>query len=498
MSKTADVCLLLEGTYPYVHGGVASWTHALIEAAPHLTFSVVSLMPDRKQREEKYKFPANVIEHHNIYLDSGFQGRGLRLGDQKISDTFCEHMQKVFTKGNFSSFVAALDMIEQTRCGQRVLLNSRAGWRSMEKAYSALLPNAPLVEFFWTWRVLQRSMISLLAAPLPQASIYHAISTGYAGVFGARAHQRTGKPFIITEHGIYTNERRIEIGLAEWLYDSGRGGFGVQDINPELKDIWQQAFSSFAKLAYDSADQVTTLYTGNQMFQRADGANPAKLRVIPNGVDYARYSKIVRQQTDRPTVALIGRVVPIKDIRTFIFAGAALKKRVPNLCALVLGPEDEDEEYSKECRQLVAQEGLEGCVSFEGRVNVAEYLGRIDAVALTSLSEAQPLVLLEAGAAGVPSVATDVGSCREILEGFSQDSVQGHGGVVAPVGDALAIAAGLEKILTNDDLRMRMGGVMKKRVENTYNKTIVDKIYNDLYEGFLEGAQRPKARAWLG
>src|SRR5262249_14372211 len=140
--------------------------------------------------------------------------------------------------------------------------------------------------FFWTWRVLARSLISLMSVPLPRASIYHAISTGYAGVLGARARTRTDGAFVVTEHGIYTNERRIEIGLAEWLFDSGRGGFGVDHASPELRDLWLNAFSSFARLAYDSADLVTTLYTGNQAFQQADGAVRDKLRVIPNGIDY--------------------------------------------------------------------------------------------------------------------------------------------------------------------------------------------------------------------
>jgi glycosyltransferase involved in cell wall biosynthesis len=292
---------------------------------------------------------------------------------------------------------------------------------------------------------------------------------------------------VITEHGIYTSERRIEIGLAEWLYDSGRGGFGVDPRYPELRDLWQSAFSAFAKIAYDCAEQVTTLYTGNQAFQRADGAQDSKLRVIPNGVDYARYSKIVPEAGERPpTVGLIGRVVPIKDTRTFIFACAALRRRIPNLRAMVLGPEDEDEVYANECRQLVEQNGLTDCLTFEGRANVAAYLAKLDVVALTSVSEAQPLVLLEAGAAGVPSVATDVGSCRDILEGFVDDTVPGTGGIVVAVGDSEAIADALEKILSDASLRHSMGAVMKERVEKTYNKTIVDKIYNGLYEGLLQ------------
>jgi glycosyltransferase involved in cell wall biosynthesis len=499
--EATDVCLLLEGTYPFVQGGVSAWTHALIQAAPHLTFTVVSLLPDRKPREAKYKFPPNVRRHELVYLDSGFDGRKVRAGDHAIADAFCTHMQRVLGEGSAEDFIAASDLIRQTGTGQRVLLNSRAAWRAMERAYDALLPSAPLVEFFWTWRVLVRSMISIIAAPLPESRVYHAISTGYAGVYGARAHYETDAPLLITEHGIYTNERRIEIGLAEWLFDSGRDGFSVAGATRELRDLWQGAFSSFAKLGYDAAEVITTLYTGNQMFQLADGADRDKLRVIPNGVDYEKHARIPRDaEARRPTVGLIGRVVPIKDIRTFIFAMAALKQRVPDVRALILGPEDEDEEYSNECRQLVAQEGLEDCISFVGRVNVVEYLGRIDVIALTSVSEAQPLVLLEAGAAGVPSVATDVGSCREMLEGFANDSVTGHGGIVAPVGDYGAIANALERLLTDSALHASMSEVIRRRVEMTYNKIIVDRIYNELYDSMLvAGRCAPAAQgaAWL-
>ena len=58
---------------------------------------------------------------------------------------------------------------------------------------------------------------------------------------------------------------------------------------------------------------------------------------------------------------------------------------------------------------------------FTGAVNIVEYLGRIHVVVLTSLSESQPLTILEAGAAGIPFVATNVGSCREVIEGRSDE-----------------------------------------------------------------------------
>src|SRR5581483_346526 len=133
----------------------------------------------------------------------------------------------------------------------------------------------------------------------------------------------------------------------------------------------------------------------------------------------------------RPTVALIGRVVPIKDVKTFIRACGLLQQQIIELEALVMGPLDEDKEYAEECREYARQQGLESTITFTGKVNVLDYLGRIDVIVLTSISEGQPLVILEAGAAGIPSVATDVGACREIIMGREDEQpALGQGGVV--------------------------------------------------------------------
>ena len=137
------------------------------------------------------------------------------------------------------------------------------------------------------------------------------------------------------------------------------------------------------------------------------------MRIIPNGIDYDRFSALPRiAQGRRPTVALIGRVVPIKDVKTYIQACALLCRDNPEVEALIMGPEDEDPAYAAECRQLAADLGLNGNLRFTGRVRLDDYLPRIDAIVLSSISEAQPLTVLEAGAAGIPSVVTDVGACR--------------------------------------------------------------------------------------
>ena len=78
----ADVCLLLEGTYPYVSGGVSTWVNDLIRAQPHLRFHCVALLADRKARAFKYPIAENVLSLTHVYLQQPPAGpthaRGMR------------------------------------------------------------------------------------------------------------------------------------------------------------------------------------------------------------------------------------------------------------------------------------------------------------------------------------------------------------------------------------------------------------------------------------
>jgi polysaccharide biosynthesis protein PelF len=353
----------------------------------------------------------------------------------------------------------------------------------MERAYSELLPNGPLLDFFWSWRFLVRGLLAVVTTPLPSSRVFHAVSTGYAGLVGAYAKYVTKRPYVVTEHGIYTNERRIELSVADWIFDLDAGGFTVGDRPAQLRDRWLAAFLSFSRISYALSDVVTTQYCANQKYQRSDGAPDYKLRIIPNGIDVDRYAGLGRRTTARPpTVLMIGRIVPIKDTRTFIVAVSMLTGLVPNVVAIIIGPEEEDPAYAAGCRGLVAQLGLESTIQFLGRVpDVTKYLGRADVIALTSISEAQPIALLEAAATGLPAVTTDVGSCREIIEGFEGDPVIGHGGIVVKACDPKATAQALATILLDDEKRLEMGRIMQQRIRNLYHKDRIRQLYEDLY-----------------
>lgn len=174
-------------------------------------------------------------------------------------------------------------------------------------------------------------------------------------------------------------------------------------------------------------------------------------------------------------------------MKTFIRAAALLREMVPDVHVLILGPTDEDLVYFRECQEMLAHLNLENTFEFSGRVKLHDYLGNVDVIALTSISEAQPLVLLEAGAAGVPSVATDVGSCREILQGRADETPNlGPGGFVTPLSNPMATAKGLADLLLNEDLRKQYGEAIRARTEKYYNKRVVDGLYRGLYQEHLE------------
>jgi glycosyltransferase involved in cell wall biosynthesis len=150
---------------------------------------------------------------------------------------------------------------------------------------------------------------------------------------------------------------------------------------------------------------------------------------------------------------------------------------------LVLGPTDEDPDYYADCRTLVKYLGLEDTVEFKGPVNLADYLGGIDVVVLTSLSEAQPLVILEAGAAGLPMVATDVGACREMILGRNDERpALGPGGAITPLCNPSATAQELASLLTDRERYDSCSRAIRERTRTHYNKNVVDRTYRELYE----------------
>ena len=106
---------------------------------------------------------------------------------------------------------------------------------------------------------------------------------------------------------------------------------------------------------------------------------------------------------------------------------------------------------------------------------------------LTSISEAQPLVLLEAGAVGIPSVATDVGSCREILFGRSDESPPlGAAGAVVRLSDPEATAQAVARLLLDAEWYAEASAAIRERVRCYYQERDVMVAYGERYARYIE------------
>jgi glycosyltransferase involved in cell wall biosynthesis len=485
----ADVCLIVEGCYPYVQGGVAGWIDWLVRACPHLTFSIVALWPRPTGQLARYTRPDNVVAYSDLYLQDFGEYPRLVLSHPPSLDRLAETLSGFMAEGGAESMHALnreLDALRRT-APLSVVFNSPLAWEIVQAMYERDMPQSSFLHYFWAWRALLGGLFAIAEMPLPKARIYHTISTGYAGLLAARASLETGRPAVLTEHGIYTNERRVELLMADWVADNIDKGHHLGDERIDLRDLWVQAFEAYARTCYETAHTIVTLYADNQRAQRSLGARGERMRVIANGIDLQRFAGLAAAPDDAPpTMALIGRVVPIKDVKTYIAAAGILARRVPGLRALVLGPLDEDRDYAQECRALVSALGLDETISFIGPVDVAQYFPQIHVAVLTSLSESQPLVLLEAGAAGVPFVATNVGSCREIIEGPDSEVPNlGHGGIVIGLVAPAEVADAVGALLCDHQRRRTAGNALRARVESAYTSAIAANAYHGLYAELL-------------
>ena len=137
------------------------------------------------------------------------------------------------------------------------------------------------------------------------------------------------------------------------------------------------------------------------------GAPASKCLVIPNGIQYERFCDIPLKPEDGwVDIGAVVRLAPIKDVKTLIHAFSELSNRVDNVRLHILGGVD-DQDYADECYELVKQLEVKN-LEFTGRVNVVEYMRKLDFTVLTSISEGQPLSVLESFAAARPCVTTDV------------------------------------------------------------------------------------------
>ncbi|MBY6031811.1 GT4 family glycosyltransferase PelF [Marinobacter daepoensis] len=493
----ADIALLLEGTYPFIRGGVSSWVHQMITGLPEYQFALIFLGGDPGHYgEQQYTLPENVTHLECHYLmESGARERPRpRDGNaeafqnqRRLHDSFKANEsipEEVLTR-------VFRDLGKTGGITRKDFLYSRESWKVIEESFHTYCTEPSFVDYFWTIRTMHAPLFTLaeIAQNMPRVRMVHSISTGYAGLLGAMVSDRERLPYLISEHGIYTKERKIDLSQAQWIDDpDDQVSETLSDQLGYIRRLWIRFFEVIGRLAYQKANTIVSLYSGNRLRQHQDGAAEEKTCIIPNGIDPERFRvpREARQEAIPKVLGLVGRVVPIKDIKTFIRAMRSVSEQIPEAEGWIVGPEDEDPAYVTECRNLVASLGLEGRVKFLGFQNVSEILPQLGLMVLTSISEALPLVILEANAAGLPCLATDVGACRELIEGMSEeDRSLGPSGAVVPIADPEATAREAVRLLTDSQAWRMAQTAGLERVSRFYTLESMFTRYRALYQQAL-------------
>jgi len=493
-AKQADIGLLLEGTFPYVAGGVSSWVNQMIRGFPEISFAVVFIGSlEEEYGEAKYELPDNVVHFERHYLYSKRRAPEIKkIEGDAATFAVVEEMHRYFRAPNAHAegrelFKRLAPELAGGKLNHEDFLYSHRSWDFISAQYREFSSDPSFVDYFWTVRTMHGPVWILadIAKNLIPCKAYHTVSTGYAGLLGALLKHRTGKQLILSEHGIYTKERRIDLFNAHWIPDN-RVIFQRDPTEiAYFRQMWMRFFEGIGKICYDASDSIIALYEGNRLRQIEDGANPALTSNIPNGIDVARYAPLRAKRTaETPQVlALIGRVVPIKDIMTFVRAMRTVVNRLPNAEGWIIGPEDEDADYAQECRNLAVGLGIEEKVKFLGFQNLTEVLPQVGVVALSSISEALPLVLLEGFAAGVPAVATDVGACRQLIQGLdAEDQALGSAGSVVGIADPRSLAMAAIELLSDREKWQAASLAGIRRVETYYNQEQMFARYRAIYE----------------
>ena len=183
---------------------------------------------------------------------------------------------------------------------------------------------------------------------------------------------------------------------------------------------------------------------------------PGQWRVVPLGLELG---DLLRGPAERSTsraalglppegqlVGIVGRLAAIKDHGTFLAMAAKLAAARTDVSFVVAGDGALRESLEDRARSLLGTR-----IRFLGWATDLPLLyGALDVVVLTSRNEGTPVALIEAGAAGRPVVATDVGGVAEVVR-------DGTSGFVVPPGDAAALAARVARILDEPEAARAMG-----------------------------------------
>ena len=508
-----DVAIVMESTYPYLKGGVSAVVHDILLGNPDLTFGIIHITWDRDSpHEDLYGMPSNTRWVRPVYLSMnehredfrGLTPRDLKMRPARrsaLSHRLFDALEAVL-EGDVDPLWKLYDEGMNPRTRQYPLW-ALLGTSEFMSAVADRLPRVglSLVETFWLMREFFSLACAVLGDDMPKARVYHAHTTGYASLLGAAAARQNDGKFLLTEHNLYVRDTVNTLLERDMARRVTAQDWRTFDVAPGQR-AWMTWWIEIGRFCYPSAEAITYLYP-KAITEAADlGAPVEKSVVIPNGMipsavepAYQQRQQALAEITQSAAQRLwrlvyIARVVPIKGMLDLLDTVHLLIQRgLTNFHLDALGPTDHAPDYFRACVEKVERLGLGPYVSFLGTVDVKAELGKYDILALPSYNEGQPIVVLEAMTAGIPTVGTEVGGMAQLI-GDPLTSAAGHtwgpsGVLVDPLYQssnmAEQMADGLARVMADPVLYADLARNARGRVEDFFQLTDAMKAYNRLY-----------------
>ena len=230
------------------------------------------------------------------------------------------------------------------------------------------------------------------------------------------------------------------------------------------------------------ADAVTACcHFSAKGLSRNDGFAGSRIEIVENGIEVDRYGPtLARASGSRRSIIHVARHHPVKDQATLLRGFALAADSLPDVDLIMVG----DGPLRGDLEALTRELGIAERVRFLGiRTDIPDLMRAADAFALTSLSEAASLTLLEAMASGLPAVVTDVGGNGEIVRHERE-------GLLVPRGDAAGCAAAFRRLFDDPAFAKKLGEAGRQRAHERYRLERTVEEYFRLY-GRVTGRENP-------
>ena len=322
------VCIVAEGCYPFVVGGVSSWVHSLIQLFPETEFVILAIAANRSQRGKyAYELPKNVSAVYELYLDDVDWSGSKKLHRKRLKKEQYQALRSLILDQDIEWDVL-FDLFQKENVSLNALLMGEDFLNAVRDCYNLKYSQIVFSDFLWTMRSIYLPLFLTMQTEIPRADLYHCVATGYAGVLGAMAKHFYGSRLLISEHGIYTREREEELIKAKW----------VEGI---YKNIWIDQFRKMSKLAYNEGTLITSLFEHARELQIELGCPIEKTMVTPNGIRVENLQNIpgkTEEDEGKINIGAVLRVTPIKDVKTMIQAFGFAKEKDDRLKLWIMGP----------------------------------------------------------------------------------------------------------------------------------------------------------------